>query len=240
MLDDGKHAAEEPTADEAAAVRVRRSVTFHPSTAPPTENYLAVSITKHELVKFPGVPHVEYTLFVHQRGHPVKVLLRRFRQFESLTSDLKKEALIASSSLPELPKKRWLSGAIAKRWINRWDEDFQYERRVRLQDYLRSLLRLPPLVHGSASLRAFLELEEDGVLVPEDASPMLDSRSLVPPLDAHINSLSLRRSLRETPAALPAAFHSPPPGPKLSLDERLRLLSLDEQQQAPPSPPPPL
>lgn len=233
---DGMHREDSLKADEETAARIRRSVTFHPSTAPPNEQYVAVSITKHEIVKFPGTPHVEYTLFVHQRGHPVKVLLRRFRQFESLSADVKKEALVASASMPELPKKRWLSGAIARRWINRWDEEFQYERRVRLQDYLRSLLRLPPLVHGSTALRLFLELEDDGVVVTEDASPLLDSLSLVPPLDAHINSLGLRRSLREPPATLPAAFHSPPPGPKLTLDERLRLLSLDDQQ-LPPSPP---
>ena len=99
----------------------RKSVTFASNTHPPQENHLAISITKHEVVKFPE-NFVEYTVFVHEGGHPVKVLLRRYRQFERLHQDVKRENAvlgIAEHLLPELPKKRWFS---KQRWINRWDE----------------------------------------------------------------------------------------------------------------------
>lgn len=201
--------------------RGRKCVSFGPDTLPPQESRLAVSITKHEVVRFP-TNFVEYTVFVHEGGHPVKVLLRRYRQFERLHLDVRRESVVLrvpEARLPELPKKRWFS---KQRWLNRWDEgvrrplpvsrsflsrvrlcgamspykrthvhtltqtillttthpfttspkntnnpkntngtptprpsaapDFQYERRLRLQDYVRSLIRITELA-GSPGIK---------------------------------------------------------------------------------------
>ena len=156
-----------PTAELVAALvecslrPQRKSVQWAAGVAPPCETLLAVSITKHEVVRFPS-EFVEYTVFAHQRGHPVKVLLRRYRQFSQLHAALRREGLVEDDMLPELPKKRWFQ---KQRWINHWDEEYNYQRRLSLQDYIRCIAKIPIVVKQSEALRNFLDL---GDFPPDD------------------------------------------------------------------------
>lgn len=222
-----------PTAELVAALvecslrpQRKKNVRWAPGVAPPSETLLAVSITKHEVVRFPS-EFVEYTVFAHQRGHPVKVLLRRYRQFSQLHAALRREGLVEDGMLPELPKKRWFQ---QKRWLNHWDEEYNYERRLRLQDYIRCIAKIPIVVKQSDALRKFLDL---GDFPPDDefavdGFPMTEHpegfavtapEPVVPVPRAEV-AASLARAQAEAHAqahaeasAEPLLLSSPPPSP---------------------------
>lgn len=194
--------------------RARKSVHWAETTAPhgfptspPSETPLAVSITKHEVVRFPE-SFVEYTLFVHQADHPVKVLLRRYRQFVRLHHQIMQDTAslnLPSDFLPALPEKRWFS---KQRWVNRWDERFQYERRMKLQEYLRVLIKIEGL-GVRAGLGWFLELEGGDNIMTPVASAQAPQAAPALTIDERLALLSL--TLPPPPHTLPPpAIPNPP------------------------------
>lgn len=127
------------------------TVKFTPDTHSGLESDLALSITRHRIK---DGKYVEYTIVVHQKGYQIFPIQRRYKQFEALHADMKKEN--RDYELPHLPTKRWFK-------TNKWDDDYHIDRRFALQLYLRIMAKFYAKI--SPVLRKFLELKED---LPDD------------------------------------------------------------------------
>lgn len=135
----------------------RRKVSFTIDTAEPTEDRVAISITKHE-----DITNLGYTAYFIQcwYGGKLWTVQRRYRHFEALHKELESELSVKTSqiNLPALPKKRWFE---KQRWINRFDNSYSFHRRMALQCYIRSLLSYDVLLYShSKLLDDFLELSK--------------------------------------------------------------------------------
>jgi hypothetical protein len=89
---------------------------------------------------------------------------RRYRHFEKLLKDLKKENPNIKDILPSFPQKRWFE---AKRWFNRlvylmsapllplilmsyrrFEDNYSFDRQIALQTFLRSLIKIAEVLKG--------------------------------------------------------------------------------------------
>mmetsp|Transcript_5225 Transcript_5225/g.5346 ORF Transcript_5225/g.5346 Transcript_5225/m.5346 type:complete len:196 (-) Transcript_5225:290-877(-) len=133
---------------------VRRRVTWADGTAEAPSAHLAVSIPRHKTNK--TTKHTLYTLDLYQDGR-AWTIKRRYREFCDFHDRLLTEDWIEPSRLPQLPAKRWLE---MKRWVDRFDEVYTTRRRLRLQEYIRAIIRIPIIVERSFALQQFLEINK--------------------------------------------------------------------------------
>lgn len=143
----------------------RRSVKFSPDTHPGVEADLALSITRHRIK---DGKYVEYTIVIHQKGYQIFPIHKRYKQFEALQKDMKKEN--KDYELPHLPKKRWFK-------TNKWDDDYHIDRRFALQLYLRLMVKL--YSKCSPVLKMFLELKEELPDDPDTDQPVRESEKVM-------------------------------------------------------------
>ena len=123
------------------------TVRFASNTHIGIESDLALSITRHRIK---DGKYVEYTIVIHQKGYQIFPIHKRYKQFEALHANMKKEN--KDYELPHLPKKRWFK-------TNKWDDEYHIDRRFALQLYLRLMVKF--YSKTSQVLRKFLELKED-------------------------------------------------------------------------------
>lgn len=80
---------------------------------------------------------------------------KRYRDFEDFHRQLMSENDFMQIALPSLPQKRWFE---RQRWFNRFDETYGIKRRVALQDYMRTLAKMPQIKERSDAFITFLEM----------------------------------------------------------------------------------
>ncbi|RYH20643.1 hypothetical protein EON65_22870 [archaeon] len=80
---------------------------------------------------------------------------KRYRDFEDFHRQLMSENDFMQIALPSLPQKRWFE---RQRWFNRFDETYGIKRRVALQDYMRTLAKIPQIKERSEAFVTFLEM----------------------------------------------------------------------------------
>lgn len=139
-----------------------KHISFAENTAPPRETTIALSITKHENSEQSGC--IEYFIEIF-RGGRLWTVIKRYRHFEKLSRDLRKENEMFLLDLPNLPHKRWFA---KQRWLNRFDENFTLERRIALQEYLRFILKNKFHIYHSPIFRSFLNIPTDDILPPPE------------------------------------------------------------------------
>ena len=194
------------------------SVSFTPETHTGMEADLALSITRHRIK---DGKYVEYTIVVHQKGYQIFPIQKRYKQFEALHANMKKED--KDYELPHLPKKRWFK-------TNKWDDDYHIDRRFALQLYLRLMVKF--YAKSSPVLRDFLELKEDlpddddvNQAVPESQRHLLDKMES---MNAQIlqNLPSLARKVDADAAAVLEGVTLPPPASSYHVEGQTGDISL--------------
>jgi len=136
----------------------KKKVSFSADTYFSDEYNIAASILSHEYLKEAG--HTVYTIKMIFRGNEWS-FVKRYRDFEQLHNNLLKESCNSSNVIiPRLPQKRWFETA---RWINRNDSDYSMKRRMALEEYFRSVIKIPTLKKVSYALHEFVN--ESGAIL---------------------------------------------------------------------------
>eukprot|EP01031_Cornospumella_fuschlensis_P030230 gene30230-36533_t len=129
-----------------------KKVSFSADTALPRDDNIALSITKHAYTKELGYTQYTITLLFHGFSWTI---YKRYRDFEDFHRQLMSENDFMQIALPCLPQKRWFE---RQRWFNRFDETYGIKRRIALQDYMRTLAKMPQIKERSEAFVSFLEM----------------------------------------------------------------------------------
>mmetsp|Transcript_16503 Transcript_16503/g.27909 ORF Transcript_16503/g.27909 Transcript_16503/m.27909 type:complete len:528 (-) Transcript_16503:159-1742(-) len=127
-----------------------KKVTFVKGTYIHDDDHIALSITRHSYIHDKG--YTQYLIKFLCRGVEW-TLHKRYRDFHDLHSDLSKENAKYGIELPKLPEKRWFH---RQRWFNSGEEKYCWERRLKLQAYLRNLVKIRVLRDESLSFWTFI------------------------------------------------------------------------------------
>jgi len=149
---------EDSSGDEAVNRRLHATrVSWAAGTAPAPEASYAVSIPCWSINKDKKI--VYYHIDVSYGGRLLQ-LKRRYSDFTKLQMGLMSEFeesdnLLAMNAFPVLPSKRWFN---FQKWFGRFDETFTEQRRLKLQEYLRTICKLEnTLPDSSVALATFLQ-----------------------------------------------------------------------------------